>query len=83
MQKYIFTFGSSHLTELKLQVNPMKVILVVEAETMVQARNKVFNSFIGAKWAFSYNYDHSKEFQDKYGMIEYTLAQLEDMRNED
>ena len=81
MKKWIVTFGSSHLEELRGKVRPMSVILVIEADTENEARDIVFSSFIGRTFSASYPYSKSIEFQKEYNMVEYTLKQLEEMRD--
>jgi len=75
MNKYIFTFGSNQLKG--LGISPMSLMLVIEAPTEHDARQRVFESFIGNKFAFSYDYDKMQEFKDKYGMREISLEELE------
>jgi len=75
MAKYIFTFGSCQLPEFK--GNPMKVMLVVEADSENYARRKVFDSSIGDKFCTSYPYtDERVEEFEMYGISEYTLKDL-------
>ena len=78
--KFIITFGSGQLTE--FYVRPTNVMLVIEAENVESARNKVFNfPGIGERFCTSYNYDeYANEFKEKYGMSEYTLEDLENKR---
>ena len=80
MNKYIVTFGSNHLEELRGKVRPMSVILVLEANDENEAREQVFDSFIGRAFATSYPYSKSIEFQTEYNMVEWTLAELEIQR---
>lgn len=76
-KKWIFTFGSTHLTALEGKVRPLKVMLIVEAENERQARTTVFNSIIGDKFCTSYPYDkYAERFKREYNMGEYTLEQL-------
>ncbi len=78
MNKYIFTFGSRHLKE--FNVNPMEVMLIVEAENEGSARDKVFNfPGIGEYFCTSYRYSRKHEF-NKFNMVEYTLEDLEKER---
>jgi len=74
--KYIFTFGSDHLKEVSAIVNPMNIMLVVTAESEGQAREKVFNSFIGKKFATSYPYSEAQGMKDKYNMFECEFSKL-------
>jgi hypothetical protein len=77
--KTIVTFGSNHLQT--VAVNPMSVILVIEADTELKARQIVFDSFIGKAFCTSYPYEpYAEEFNRDYNMKEYTLEQLEEMR---
>ena len=76
LKKYIFTFGSNQLPELRHQLNPMDVMLVVEAEDEGEAREKVFESFIGERFCTSYPYSYKEEFIEKYNMYEITLNEL-------
>ena len=76
--KIFITFGSDALPELKHVLNPMIVMLVVSGESMADARDKVFKSFIGDKFCTSYPYDRfADEYKTKYGMKEHTLEELE------
>lgn len=81
-EKYIFTFGASHLRN--FYVNPNKVMLVVNGD-FNSSRDKVFNfDGIGSMFCTSYPYDEVvDEFKKKYGMREYTLDDLEKQRIED
>ena len=76
LKKYIFTFGSNHLPELRHQLNPMQVMLVVEAEDEQVSRREVFESFIGERFCTSYPYSYKEEFIEKYNMYEITLNEL-------
>ena len=76
MKKYIFTFGSNQLPELRHKLNPMDVMLVVEGENEGKAREVVFKSFIGEKFCTSYPYSYKEEFVEKYNMYESTLNEL-------
>ena len=78
--KTIITFGSAQLAEIAHKVNPMKVMLVIEAPNEYSARNKVFESFIGKYFAFSYAYSKAEEFKKKYNMEEYSLEELIEMK---
>jgi len=81
MKKWIFTFGSEQLPELKTSTNPMSIMLVMEAETENEARREVFDSFIGPYFSTSYPFEpFATEFKEKYRMIEFTLKDLELMR---
>ena len=75
-KKYIFTFGSNQLPELRHQLNPMDVMLVVEAEDEQIARREVFESFIGERFCTSYPYSYKEEFVENYNMYEATLNEL-------
>jgi hypothetical protein len=77
MKKFIFTFGSEQLPEIKHIVNPMDIMLIVEAEAEGLAREKVFNSFIGKNFCTSYPYKkHVNEFKEKYNMFECEFNKL-------
>lgn len=78
--KTVITFGSGQLTE--FFVRPTNVMLVIEAENELEARNKVFAfDGIGERFCTSYNYEEVKEeFTAKYGMKEYSLEDLESLR---
>ena len=81
--KWIFTFGSGQLPELKTSINPMDVMLVIEAEYEREAREQVFKSFIGPYFCTSYPYEqHVAEFKEKYNMQEFSLKDLNIMRGE-
>ena len=83
MNKWIFTFGSGQLPDIQKTINPMKVMLVVEAETENEARSEVFKSFIGPYFCTSYPFEpYAVEFKEKYNMIEFTLKDLETMRGD-
>ncbi len=81
MKKYAFTFGSGQLKEIQYMVNPMSVILVIEAPDKGTARDIVFGSFIGKNFCTSYPESSIKEFEEKYGMRQYSLQTLQMMRN--
>lgn len=78
--KTVITFGSGQLTE--FFVRPTNVMLVIEAETENQARQKAFNfPGIGERFCTSYKYDEVKdEFLNRYDMTEYSLEDLETKR---
>lgn len=78
--KTVITFGSGQLTE--FFVRPTNVMLVIEAENVIEARQKAFDfPGIGERFCTSYNYEEVKdEFKNKYGMKEYTLEELESLR---
>ena len=77
MNKYYITFGSRHLQELKHLFNPMKVLLEVEDEDYDEARQKIFDSFIGDKFCTSYRDDqYVLEMKNKFNM---TIIKLDDM----
>jgi hypothetical protein len=81
MRNFIFTFGSNQLQEISHIINPMDVMLVVKGESENEARREVFDSFIGNKFCISYSYeDVAEEFGTKYGMIEYSIDDLEQIR---
>ncbi len=82
MNKYAITFGSEQLPELKYKLDPMKVILVIEAPTERDARNIVFDSFIGRAFCTSYPDHWIKKFEDEYNMKQYSLKNLEDIKND-
>lgn len=75
--KYVITFGSGQLTE--FYVRPVNVMLVIEAENELAARQSVFDfPGIGGRFCTSYKYDEVKdEFINRYGMTEYSLEDLE------
>ena len=80
LKKYIFTFGSEQLPELRHQLNPMDVMMVVEAEDEQVARREVFESFIGEGFCTSYPYDlYAEEFVIDYEMYEITLRELNEL----
>jgi hypothetical protein len=74
--KYIITFGGGQLPE--FMVNPLKVMLVIEAPTEHEARQLVMNTEpIFDKWCTSYDYEaKAEEFQRRFKMQEYTLEEL-------
>lgn len=77
IKKYIITFGSGQLPEINQIINPNDIMLVVEANSMGQAREQIFNSFIGDKFCTSYDYiPHAQEFKEKHNMFECTLENL-------
>lgn len=78
--KYVITFGSGQLTE--FFVRPTNVMLVIEAENVTEARQRVFDfPGIGEKFCTSYDYEEVKgEFLNKYGMKEYSLSDLQSLR---
>ena len=82
LTKWIFTFGSNQLQEIRHKVRPMKVMIVIQTEHERDARNQIFDSFIGQKFCTSYPYKpFAEEFVSKYNMKVYTLKQIEDMRD--
>ena len=84
LNKWVFTFGSSQLPEVSHKVNPMSVMIVIQAEHERDARQEIFDSFIGPRFCTSYPYSpHAEEFVSKYNMKAYTLKQIEDMRNQE
>ena len=78
--KYVITFGSGQLTE--FFVRPTNVMLVIEAENENEARQQAFDfEGIGGRFCTSYQYeDVREEFENKYGMKEYSLEDLESKR---
>ena len=80
--KYVITFGSGQLTE--FFVRPTNVMLVIEADDEDQARQEAFDfDGIGGRFCTSYKYDDVKdEFLNQYGMKEYSLEDLESLRDE-
>lgn len=78
--KYVITFGSGQLTE--FFVRPTNVMLVIEAEDENQARQRAYDfEGIGGRFCTSYKYDDVRdEFENKYGMKEYSLEDLEAKR---
>ena len=80
--KFIITFGSNQLPELHNKLNPMKVMIVIEAKDEREARNIAFDSFVGRNFCTSYPYEpFAKKFADDYGMVEYSLKELEGIKN--
>lgn len=80
MMKYIFTFGSNHLKD--FSVRAMDVMLVVEGETVSDARSKVFQ-FDGIGKYFCTSYPYTEKIVEKfynYGMKEFSLIDLESLR---
>jgi len=74
MEKYFATFGSGQLRELRGKVNPMKVALVIEGRDEIEAREKVFGSFVGREFCTTYPIDKlTDDFQT------YTIEELEKM----
>ena len=75
MNKWIITFGSSHLEG--FDVNPMKVMLVIEAESENEARSVAQKDPFNNAYCSSYNYDeHAERFTKSYHMVEYNLNEL-------
>lgn len=84
MKKWIFTFGSGQLPEINNTVNPMDIMLIVEATHEGIARERVMNSFIGRNFCTSYPYEpYAKEFKENYNMFECELEKLEKYVEED
>ena len=81
MEKFIFTFGGNQLKEVRHQLNPMDVMLVVEAEDEQEARQEVFNSFIGEIFCTSYPYTYKEEFVADYNMYEVSLRELQILKD--
>lgn len=81
--KIFITFGASQLRELGCRINPMLVMLVVSGEDEFDARRKVMESFIGRDFCTSYIYnEYAAEFKEKHGAKEYTLEELEALKEE-
>ncbi len=78
--RWIITFGSDHLPEIAHKIRPLKIMLIIEAPTEKEARDIVFKSFIGEKFATSYFYSQAERFKEDYNMIEYSLQDLETLR---
>lgn len=78
--KYIITFGNGQLWA--FYVRPTTVSLVIEADSEEEARVKAMSvEGIGQRFCSSYPYETaSDKFKKDYGMKEYTLKQLEDLR---
>ena len=77
MRKFIITFGSGQLPEVRHLLNPADIMLVVEANDEQEARGEVFDSFIGNKFCTSYPHEQfAEEFVEKYNMYEITLNEL-------
>jgi len=77
--KTIFLFRSTHLPWMKKRgVDPMKVMLVVEADSENEAREIVSASRIGSAFGLiEGDYEkHYKRLRDEEGMVEYTLGGL-------
>ena len=76
MNKYIFTFGSNHLPTLNNILRPMQIMLIVTSNNESTARKKVFDSFVGDKFATSYDYSEAQQFKDDYKMFEVEFDDL-------
>lgn len=78
--KYIITFGSGQLPS--FNVVPNDVSLVIDAESEVEARIKASQiEGVGNRFCSSYPYSTASEkFKKEYGMTEYTIEQLEELR---
>ena len=78
--KYIITFGSGQLSS--FNVTPNDVSLVIDAESEVEARIKASQiEGVGNRFCSSYTYSAASEkFKKEYGMTEYTIEQLEELR---
>lgn len=78
--KYIITFGSGQLSS--FNVTPNDVSLVIDAESEVEARIKASQiEGVGNRFCSSYPYNTASEkFKEEYGMTEYTIEQLEELR---
>ena len=83
MSKYIITFGSDQLPEVAHKVRPLKVMLVIEADSEYEARDIALKSFVGKKFCTSYPYSKAQEFKDNYNMEEYSMKDLEGLRDQD
>ena len=83
MNKYVITFGSGQLKTISHVLNPMNVMLIVKDETEKAAREQVVNSFIGNRFCTSYKESFIKEFEEKYGMIQYTLDELKEINKKE
>jgi len=79
--KTIITFGSDQIEWVKRHgINPMEVMIVIDKDEK-SARKDVVKSKIGEKFAFSYAYDdEAANFKKKYGMKEYTLKEILELR---
>ena len=55
--KFWFTFGKSHEKKIGNNLFNIDCICEVEAETYIEARNKMFNAF-GDQWEFGYIHLH-------------------------
>ena len=77
--KTIITFGSEQLKHFDIE-DPMKIMLVIDADEET-ARERVSQCCgIGNNFAFSYKYDdYASKFKSKYGMIEITLEELKQL----
>lgn len=78
--KFIITFGSGQLAE--FNVTPNDVSLVIEADNEMEARIKASEiGGVGNRFCSSYPYETASEkFKKEYGMTEYTIEQLEELR---
>ena len=81
MNTYLFTFGAGHLKEVETIINPMSVLLSVEARTEEAARSIVMQSFIGNKFCTSYPSEMAGRMINDYGMHLYKLYELETIRD--
>ena len=62
-------------------VRPNDVALIVEANNESEARQIVFDfDSIQGRFCTSYPYSEMKNFRESYGMKEFTLDQLEELR---
>lgn len=78
--KTIITFGSGQLTE--FFVRPTSVMLVIEADDENEARGIAFDfPGIGGRFCTSYEYTDENVMKfHRFGMKEYTLEDLENLR---
>ena len=78
MNKYVFTFGFSQLQQFNINTTPLAVALVVEAESLSEARQIVCSSRIGTQFSTSYTYEaYLEQFKPWLNqMVNYTLDQL-------
>ena len=81
MNTYIFTFGSSQLPTISSEINPMSIMLIIDAVDEEAARSIVFHSFIGERFCTSYPISMQGEFSSKYGMVPYRLRELESIHD--
>jgi hypothetical protein len=82
MNKYIITFGPDHLSSVSIPIRPLKMMLIVEAESEEEARSKVFKSFIGPYFSTSYPYSKKEEFIERFKMVEIKFDDLIELEKE-